>query len=101
MRLPVLVAAALALAACRDRPKFIPPPDAGPLCEGNLQLVDGECRFVCQRDGDCMAGERCNLFTGQCEPKPPPPDAGPPPGTCTEGAVRCSADKKTIETCNA
>ena len=102
MRLPVLlVVPLLALAACKEKPKFIPPPDAGPLCEGTDQLVNGECRFVCQRDGDCMAGERCNLFLGQCEPKPPPPDAGPVGGLCTRGAVRCSADKKSIESCTA
>jgi hypothetical protein len=99
MRLLVLVLPVLALAACKDKPKFVQPPDAGPECDGNTQLVNGVCRFVCQRDGDCMAGERCNLFLGQCEPKPPPPDAGPPPGNCTAGAVRCSGDKKAIETC--
>lgn len=101
MRLPVIAVLLLALAACKEKTKFIPAPDAGPLCDGNTQLVNGECRFVCQRDGDCMPAERCNLFLGQCEPKPPPPDAGPVPGTCTEGAVRCSADKKAIETCSA
>jgi len=100
-RLLVAPALLLAVSACKEKPKFIPPPDAGPLCEGTQQLVDGECRFVCQRDGDCAAGEACNLYTGQCQPKPPPPDAGPPPGICTTGAVRCSADRRSIETCSA
>jgi hypothetical protein len=99
--LVVIVPLLLVAAACKDKPRVVPPQDAGPLCDGNTQLVNGECRFVCQRDGDCMTGERCNLFLGQCEPKPPEPDAGPGPGNCTRGAVRCSADKKSIETCTA
>ncbi|MBK7865172.1 MAG: IgGFc-binding protein [Archangiaceae bacterium] len=99
MRHLVLVLPVVALVAC-DRPqKFTPPQDAGPLCENNQQLVNGECRFVCQRDGDCANGERCNLFVGQCETKPAPVDGGMLTGTCTTGAVRCSVDKKAIETC--
>ncbi|MBL8957820.1 MAG: IgGFc-binding protein [Myxococcaceae bacterium] len=98
--LVVTPALMLAVTACREKPKFTPPQDAGPLCEGTQQLINGECRFVCQRDGDCAAGEGCNLFTGQCQVKAAPPDAGPPPGVCTTGAVRCSADRKNIETCS-
>jgi hypothetical protein len=96
--IPLALFAALALASCKSKPIFVET-DAGPLCEDNLELVNGTCMFVCHRDGDCMAGERCNLFSGQCEMKPPPPDAGPPPPMCTAGATRCTADKKGIETC--
>lgn len=95
-----LVALLLAAAAC-DRVRTLPPPsDAGPACEANERLVNGQCRFVCQRDGDCAVGQRCNLLSGTCEPKPPEPDASvfvP----CTEGARRCSVDSRAVELCGA
>lgn len=74
--------------------------DAGPECGENEHLVNGTCRFVCNRDGDCQTGERCNLLFGTCEPKPPPTDAGPDLIPCTEGAVRCSADGTALQTCS-
>ncbi len=91
--------ALLVLAGVHRRPstKFKPQPDAGPVCDEGQRLVQGTCRFVCHRDGDCAAGQRCNLLTGSCEPKPPPPDAGPAVPPCTEGAVRCTADAKGRE----
>lgn len=86
---------------CPDRTRITPPPvDAGPVCEANEKLVNGMCRFVCQRDGDCAAGQRCNLLSGTCEPKPPEPDASvfvP----CTEGARRCSVSGSAVELCGA
>ncbi len=95
----VLCLAAAGLAC--DKTRITPPPvDAGPVCEANEKLVNGMCRFVCQRDGDCAAGQRCNLLSGTCEPKPPDPDAGlfvP----CTEGARRCSVDGTAVELCGA
>src|SRR4051812_29314977 len=98
MRLPLLVLALpLALAACKDKPKFTPSPDAGPECDATQELVAGQCRFVCRRDGDCATSERCNLFVGQCETKMAPPDAGPDTTPCTEGALRCGGDKKSVE----
>lgn len=88
----------IALGAC-DRVRTTPPPvDAGPVCERGERLVNGDCRFVCVRDGDCATGQRCNLLTGSCEPKPPAPDASvfvP----CTRGARRCSVDARAIEIC--
>ncbi|MFT3707749.1 MAG: IgGFc-binding protein [Archangium sp.] len=84
-----------------DKVRTVPPRDAGPVCEDNEQLVNGQCRFVCNRDGDCAVGQRCNLLLGSCEPKPPPVDAGPMITPCTEGAVRCAADNGSVERCNA
>lgn len=99
LRVGLTVALALAgLSGCRVQ-KFQGIDDAGTICTGNDHLVNGECRFVCSRDGDCAAGERCNLFVGQCEAKPPAPDAGPAQTPCTSGAERCTADKLGIERC--
>lgn len=98
--LPFLLVA-LASAGCPDRTRVTPQPvDAGPVCAVNEKLVNGQCRFVCQRDGDCAAGERCNLLSGTCAPKPPEPDASvfvP----CTEGARRCSVNGSAVELCGA
>jgi hypothetical protein len=97
----VLVLSVVCAAAGCDRARIIPPAvDAGPVCEANEKLVNGLCRFVCQRDGDCAAGQRCNLLSGACEPRPPEPDAGlfvP----CTEGARRCSVNGTAVELCGA
>ncbi len=102
MRLPLLsVLAVLALAAGCDKTRVISTPDSGPLCGVNERLINGDCVFVCSRDGQCPVGERCNLFTGQCETKPPEPDAGPRLVPCTEGADRCSADSRAVERCQA
>ncbi len=102
MRLIATVAlVTLAFAGCGDKVKFQPQLDAGPVCLDGESLVDGVCRFVCQRDGDCATGQRCNLFTGACEPKPPEPDAGPAHVPCTEGAQRCSSDGHSVELCGA
>lgn len=101
MRLvPALFAVTLALAGC-ERTRVISVTDAGPACGEGEQLVNGQCRFVCNRDGDCAAGERCNLLTGVCEAKPPPVDAGVVLIPCTEGAVRCAVDNTAVERCDA
>ncbi len=92
---------AMLLSACPETVRFRPQEDAGPICEEGQRLVQGLCQFVCQRDSDCAAGQRCNLFSGQCEPKPLPIDAGPEHLPCTEGAVRCSADGHMVEKCDA
>jgi hypothetical protein len=68
VRLSVVVGF-IALVGCTERPKFKGPVDAGPVCDEAERLVNGQCRFVCDRDGDCNAGERCNLLTGVCVPK--------------------------------
>lgn len=98
MRALTLVLALCVVSGC-DKVKLKPNVDAGPVCEGTERLVNGECRFVCTRDGDCAAGERCNLLVGRCEPKPPPVDAGDDRIPCTEGAVRCSPDNTAVQTC--
>ncbi|MCA3016074.1 MAG: IgGFc-binding protein, partial [Myxococcaceae bacterium] len=92
--------ALVAVSACdRTRPVSIQV-DAGPACELPERLVNGQCRFICKRDGDCAAGQRCNLLSATCEPRPPEPDASvfvP----CTEGARRCSVDSRSVERCGA
>lgn len=99
MRALPLVLALCAVSGCDKTVKLKENVDAGPVCEGNERLVNGNCRFVCTRDGECAAGQRCNLLIGQCEPKPPPVDAGDTRIPCTEGAVRCSADNTAVQTC--
>ncbi|MBL8922356.1 MAG: IgGFc-binding protein [Myxococcaceae bacterium] len=98
---PLLCLLLVGVTGCPDRTRITPPPiDAGPVCEANEKLVNGMCRFVCQRDGDCGSGQRCNLLAGTCEPKPPQPDASvfvP----CTEGARRCSVNGSAVELCGA
>ncbi len=90
----------LAAVGC-DKTRVKPPEvDAGPVCEPSERLVNGQCRFVCRRDGDCSAAQRCNLLSGTCEPKPAEPDASvfvP----CTEGARRCSVNGGAVELCGA
>ncbi|MCC6333425.1 MAG: IgGFc-binding protein [Myxococcales bacterium] len=93
------VVLAFATTAC-EKVRIVGQFDAGPLCAEGERLINGECRFVCDRDGDCAAGERCDLLTGRCAPKPPPRDAGPEVITCTEGAVRCSSDGLALERCD-
>lgn len=100
MRALPLVLAFLALTAC-EKVRVVTQQDAGPVCGENEHLVNGQCRFVCNRDGDCAVGERCNLLVGTCEPKPPPVDAGPQIIPCTEGAVRCAPDNLSVQRCNA
>lgn len=73
--------------------------DAGLICGANERIIDGECKFVCDRDSDCPAGEGCNLFTGQCQPLPPQTDAGVTLYPCTDGAIRCRADNTAVEMC--
>lgn len=99
MRVLSLILLLVAVAGC-ERVKTHQVVDAGPVCGENEHLVNGTCRFVCNRDGDCQTGERCNLLFGACEPKPPPVDAGPDLTPCTEGAVRCSADATTLQSCS-
>lgn len=90
----------LGLVAC-DKTRVVTQRDAGPVCDEAEQLVNGQCRFVCTRDGDCPAGQRCDLLVGACVPRPPPVDAGVQVIPCTEGAVRCGADNGSVERCNA
>lgn len=103
MRLANIAVAALVvgLAGCKEKTAIRAPFDAGIACQLHERLVDGNCQFVCERDGDCAAGQRCNLFSGACEPKPPAPDAGVQAFPCTNGAERCAASNKTIEKCGA
>lgn len=98
--IPAFLSLVLLLAGCKEQVIKRPPEDAGPACAEREKLVNGQCRFVCHRDGDCAAGERCNLLSATCEPKPPEPDASvfvP----CTEGARRCSVDGAAVELCGA
>lgn len=88
----------LVLAGCKEK-RIAIEQDAGVICDEQERLIAGVCRFVCDRDGKCPEGERCNLFLGSCEPKPPVPDAGPLTTPCTTGADRCTADTKSIERC--
>ncbi|GEM_PF-2521909 len=88
----------LALSGCKPT-RVVGPQDAGLICEEGERLVAGLCRFVCERDGNCPDGQRCNLFVGMCEPRPPPADAGPRVIPCTTGADRCTTDGKALETC--
>lgn len=73
--------------------------DGGIACTESEKLVDGECKFVCDRHSDCALDQVCNLFTGECEAAPP--DAGQPVITtpCTVGGNRCRADNKAVEQC--
>jgi hypothetical protein len=87
------------LVAC-DKVKLKVDVDAGPLCSAQERLINGTCRFVCQRDGECESGERCNLLLGSCEPKPAAMDASVAQLPCTEGAVRCAIDGKSVEKCD-
>jgi hypothetical protein len=100
MRALPLVLVLCVVSGC-EKVKLKPNVDAGPVCEANEHLVNGACRFVCTRDGDCGTGERCNLLVGRCEPKPPPMDAGDDRIPCTEGAVRCSPDNTAVQTCGS
>lgn len=100
MRVLPLVLMIATLAAC-DRVTAKPTVDAGPACGEGENLVSGTCRFVCNRDGDCPTGERCNLLIGSCQPRPDVVDSGTPPIPCTRGAVRCSADNASVQTCSA
>jgi hypothetical protein len=96
-RLLAIAIVSIALSACRDvtvKKQF----DGGLNCTEQERVVNGECVFICDRDSDCPTAQRCNLFTGACEAKPPEPDAGPPI-TCTTGATRCTSDSKAIEIC--
>jgi IgGFc binding protein len=98
-RLLVIAALTSGLVACRERTvqKLV---DGGIQCAEEERVVNGECVFICDRDSDCPAGQRCNLFTGACEARPPEPDAGPNRTPCTTGATRCTADSKAVETCS-
>lgn len=100
LRWLVLVFAPLVLLGCREEVRTRAY-DAGLVCGQNERIVDGECKFVCDRDSDCADGERCNLFLGTCEPKPPQMDAGVALFPCTSGAVRCRSDSKAVEKCDA
>ncbi len=95
-----IVLLGLAVSGCKQT-RLAGPQDGGPICEEGERLVAGKCRFVCERDGHCPEGQRCNLFVGMCEPKPPAPDAGPIVTPCTTGADRCTANGKAVETCGA
>jgi hypothetical protein len=95
--LVVLSCVVWAVAGCREKTTFRPAFDGGLTCEGKERLVNGECRFVCERDPDCPTGERCNLLTGTCQAKPPPVEPADIP--CTTGAERCRTDNKAVERC--
>ncbi|MEW6433209.1 MAG: IgGFc-binding protein [Myxococcota bacterium] len=95
-----VVAVLLAASGC-DRTRIVTQVDAGPLCAEGERLVNGECRFVCDRDGDCPTGQRCDLLTGRCVDRPATMDSGVPPIPCTEGAVRCALDNRSVERCDA
>jgi hypothetical protein len=99
MRVLPLVLTLCVLAGC-EKTQVVPQKDAGPACEIGQTLVRGVCLSVCTRDGDCPAGQRCDLLTGECAPKPAPIDAGETLIPCTEGAVRCSVDGTAVQTCN-
>jgi hypothetical protein len=90
----------LALVGCRDEVRTRPGVDAGPSCGPNERPRFGECVFFCDRDTDCADGQRCNLFTGECEARPPATDAGPQLFPCTTGATRCAADNLSVEYCS-
>lgn len=96
----VLLAAPLVLLACGERTRTRQVQDAGLECGDNERLINGECVFVCDRDVDCAAGERCNLLLGTCEAAPPEDDAGVQSVPCTTGATRCRADSKAVEICS-
>lgn len=98
-RLIVIAIASCALFGCRERGPSGTNYDAGLKCAEQERIVNGECVFICDRDSDCPQGQRCNLFTGACEAKPPAPDAGPAKTPCTTGATRCTQDSKAVETC--
>ncbi len=94
----VVVFSWVLLAGCKDNTTFRAPVDAGLLCRDNEKLIDGECKFICDRDSDCAVGQRCNLLSGKCEARvssAPPPPAFP----CTHGAHPCSEDGKGLEQC--
>lgn len=100
MRSPFVFASLVTLAAltgCREKTQ-VGVYDGGLTCEPKHRLINGECTFVCVRDGDCEAGQECNLFTGKCQPKTER-DAGMQLAVCTTGAERCTADAKAIERC--
>ncbi len=99
MRVVPLLLILCAVAAC-DRVVVKPVVDAGPVCAEGENLVQGACRFVCNRDGECPTGQRCNLLLGSCEPRVDVPDSGTPPIPCTRGAVRCSVDNLALQTCS-
>ncbi len=100
MRTSFTILLLVLVSGCRDSTKFMGPFDAGVACGEHERFIDGECQFVCVRDGDCAAGQRCNLFIGKCEPKPPAEDAGASI-PCTSGAVRCTIDNRAIERCES
>lgn len=94
-----LAVLAAATTGC-DRVRVVSQTDAGPVCDATEVLVNGACRFVCRRDGDCSPGLRCNLLVGSCETWAPV-DAGALPVPCTEGAVRCAPDSQSVQRCGA
>lgn len=101
MRL-VLVCAALSLLSLGcERTRVSVITDGGPACGAGERLVNGQCRVVCSRDGDCPSGERCDLLLGECVPRPAPVDAGTATTPCTEGAFRCAVDRTALQRCDA
>jgi len=98
-KLAVLSAIIGLLSAGCPSPRTSGSGDGGPACAAAEKLVHGECRFVCERDGECPAGQRCDLLLGQCEPKPPVVDAGTLVAVCTNGALRCSTDNASVQRC--
>jgi len=95
----VLPLAALLLSAACSQPRLRTPVDGGLACAEGERVVDGACRFVCERDRDCPAEQACNLLFGTCEPAVTRPDAGTQVVPCTVGAVRCASDNHAVETC--
>jgi hypothetical protein len=96
----LLVATGL-VSGCREKSNFKPIIDGGLVCGTSERIVNGECVFVCDRDGDCPTGQQCNLLTGSCQPNVAGIAPSEPAFPCTEGAERCSADARGIEVCGA
>lgn len=87
----------LAMSAC-ETVRVRTQDDGGPVCPEGETLIQGVCRFVCTRDGQCPTGKRCDLLVGQCVDRTQAVDAGRV-ARCTEGAERCRADNKAVERC--
>jgi Cys-rich repeat protein len=92
------------LCATTEDPTPVPNPtmpcDKNGLCPaGQFCDADGMCRGVhaCHSDKDCRKGQVCDVVTGRCVPRPPPPhdcrsDADCPAGQiCDPATEHCVA----------